>query len=210
MISRAVSFIKKLFNKKERQEEPIADFHTTIIRVDDNFISASSIMLDEKLIGNIYSLKEVIVAPTAEVSGNITSRICTIDGKVYGDILSTEYAQIKSTAVITGCVRAKSISIEPGSVINGSIRIEGEIDERDLIEKVENRLPSKTQKDTQVISYVLSEVPEPENELILRIGTPAARPSEINKRPSVPSLKPKVAKPADREESDKNSANGWY
>jgi hypothetical protein len=81
MIGRAVNFIKKFLDKKDRQKEIVADFHTTIIRVDDNFISSSSIILDERLIGNIYSLKEVTVAPTAEISGNITSRTCNINGK---------------------------------------------------------------------------------------------------------------------------------
>ena len=151
MIGKAVRFIKKYLDKKDRRQEVIADFHTTIIRVDDNFISSSSVLLDEVLIGNIYSLKEVIIAETAEISGNITSKTCTINGKVYGDIFSTEYAGIKSTAVITGNIRAQAIHIESGSVINGSIRIEGGMDDRDLIEKVENSLPVGSMKNRPLI-----------------------------------------------------------
>ena len=79
----------KFLNKKERLKEIVADFHTTIIRVDSNFISTSSIILDEKLIANIYSLKEVTLDSNAEISGNITSRRCQINGKVIGDIIST-------------------------------------------------------------------------------------------------------------------------
>ncbi len=147
MIDKAVNFIRKRLNKKHRPQEIIADFHTTIIRMDDNFISSSSIILDEILMGNIYSLKQAIVAETAEISGNVTSRTALISGKVYGDIISTEFADIKSTAVIIGHVRAGAISIEPGAIINGSICVEGNIDERDLLEKVENRLPSITLKE---------------------------------------------------------------
>jgi len=176
----AVNFIQKFLNKKHRRQEIIADFHTTIIRVDDNFISSSSIILDEVLMGNIYSLKEVIVAGTAEISGNVTSRTACISGKVYGDIISLEYAEIKSTAVISGHVRASALSIEAGAVINGSIRVEGNIDERDLLEKVENRLPSKNLKEPAFLTYILPE----EKPLSEAIPKPEIRPSEINKRPA--------------------------
>lgn len=54
MIGRVFSFLKRYFDKKDRQKEIIADFHTTIIRVDDNFISSSSVKLDERLMGNIF------------------------------------------------------------------------------------------------------------------------------------------------------------
>lgn len=206
MIGKAVRFIKKYLDKKDRRKEIIADFHTTIIRVDNNFISSSSVMLDEMLTGNIYSLKEVIVVETAEISGNITSRTCTISGKVYGDILSAEYTEIKSTAVITGNIITKSICIEPGSVINGSIRIEAGIDERDLIEKVENRLPARIMKEPPLISYSLSDRDDADKELIIKSG----RPSELNKRASAPSVKNKQAKPAGPEEDNKYPANSWY
>ncbi len=210
MIGRVFNSLKRYFDKKGRQKEIIADFHTTIIRVDDNFISSSSVMLDERLMGNIFSLKEVIVAQTAEISGNITSRVCTVNGKVSGDILSTEYADIKSSAIITGNIRAKSISIEPGSIINGSIRIEGEIDDHDLIEKVENRLPAKKQLEIEEIPFWLSEQNEPENELIFKTETQADRPSEIGLRDPLPGLKSKVPKTPDLEESKKSSASSWY
>lgn len=140
MISKAVDFIKNIFDKKGRQKEIVADFHTTIIKVDDNFISVSSIILDEKLFGNIFSLKGVNIAAPSEISGNIISRSCIISGKVTGDIRATDYAEIKSTANITGNILARAIMIEPGAIINGSIRIDGAIDERELIEKVESRL----------------------------------------------------------------------
>ena len=211
MIGRAVNFIKKFLDKKDRQKEIVADFHTTIIRVDDNFISSSSVILDERLIGNIYSLKEVTVAPTAEISGNITSRTCNINGKVIGDIISTESALIKSSAIICGNIRAKSINVEPGCTINGMIRIEGNIDERDLIEKVENRLPPKVQKEIIAMPYLISEPVELERESVAKQISQPDRPSEVNKRASVPVSKTKAVVPAAApEEAHKPNTNSWY
>ncbi|MDP2414718.1 polymer-forming cytoskeletal protein [Daejeonella sp.] len=211
MIGRAVNFIKKYLDKKNRQKEIVADFHTTIIRVDDNFISSSSIILDERLIGNIYSLKEVTVAPTAEISGNITSRTCNINGKVIGDIISTESALIKSSAIICGNIRAKSINVEPGCIINGMIRIEGNIDERDLIEKVGNRLPPKVQKEIITMPYLISEPLEVEKEPVAKPVSQPDRPSEINKRAPVPVTKTKaVVQATEPEEAHKPNTNSWY
>lgn len=207
MIGKAVNFIKNILNKKDSRQEIIADFHTTIIRVDDNFISSSSIILDDMLMGNIYSLKEVIVADSAEISGNITSASVSISGKVYGDIISLEFADIKGTAVISGNIRAKAIAIAPGAVINGSVRIEGEIDNRDLLAKVENRLPSNVIKEPAFITYILPD------ETPVKDSAPKGeiRPPETNKRTAPAAKKP--AKPTETEvapEVKSPAPNSWY
>jgi cytoskeletal protein CcmA (bactofilin family) len=175
-----VNFIKKFLNKKKRQKEIVTDFHTTIIRVDSNFISTSSIILDEKLIANIYSLKEVTLDSSAEISGDITSRRCEINGKVIGDITSTEFACIKSNAIISGNIRAKSLKVEIGSIINGFIRIEGDIDERDLIEKIENRLPPKTQNEIISIPYLIPKPVEAEQDIVFTTVNEAGKSSQSN------------------------------
>jgi cytoskeletal protein CcmA (bactofilin family) len=153
----AQNFIKNIFGKKDSKKDAVADFHTTIVKVDDNFISSSSIMLDEKLFGNIFSLKEVDIAVSSEISGNIISRTSIISGKVFGDIRATEYVEVKSTATISGNILARSIMIEPGAIVNGAIRIDGQIDERDLIEKVENRLKLNMQVGTAATPFLIEE-----------------------------------------------------
>jgi cytoskeletal protein CcmA (bactofilin family) len=205
MIGKGLNFIQKFLNKKEGRED-VADFHTTIIRVDDNFISSSSIFLDEVLVGNIYSLKEIIVAPTAEISGNVTSRTASITGKVYGDIISIEYVEVKKTAVISGNIRAKAISIESGAIINGSIRIEGDIDERDLLEKVGNRLPSNAHREPAFLTYAL-----PEEASVKESGNKAdIRPAELSKRNGVAAPKAKPVKTESEKDTNATVTSSWY
>lgn len=210
MIGKAVSFIKKYLNKKNRRKETVADFHTTIIRVDDNYISPSSVVLDERLIGNIYSLKEVIVEPTAEISGNITSRLCSIDGKVFGDIISTEYAHIQSSAIIYGNINAKAITIEPGCIINGAIRIEGNIDERDLIEKVENRLPQKLVMQSEEVPYLIADPQDIEKIPDVTSKKQEKAPVEIDKKEPSSDLKKKLPVNIEIKESSKTTTDSWY
>lgn len=154
------NYIGRLIGKKEKNKEVYANFETTIIKVDDNFISSSSILLDKKILGNVFSLKEIKIASDAEINGNIISRRSQICGKVSGDIRATEYVEIKNTAFIVGDILAKSIMVEPGAIINGYIHIGGEIDEKDLIEKVESRLRLNVQE-VQHQSHLLIEEVEP-------------------------------------------------
>lgn len=210
MIRKAISFIKKFLNKKDRRKEIVADFHTTIIRVDDNYISPNSVVLDERLIGNIYSLNEVIVAPTAEVSGNITSRLCSIDGKVFGDIVSTEYAHIQSSAIVYGNIKAKAIKIEAGCVINGAIRIEGNIDERDLIEKVENRLPQKFVSKDASEPYLITDSRKVEKAPEVKAKKETKEPKRIDKKKSEADLKKDVPANVEIKESSKTTTDSWY
>jgi len=165
MIGRAVSFIKNYLYKKDRQKEIVTDFHTTIIRVDDNFISSSSVILDERLIGNIYSLKEVNIAQTAEISGNITSKTCNINGKVIGDIISTESSHVKSSAIICGNIRAKSIVIEHGSNVNGLISTDVNLDENELIDKVEKKLHLKSSQEINNSTNRILKLDQAENQV---------------------------------------------
>ena len=210
MIAGAVNLIKGFFSKRNGQKEIVADFHTTIIRVDNNFISSSSIKLDETLIGNIYSLKEVIVDPVAQISGNITSHFCNVSGKVIGDIKAIDYVELKSTAVIEGDICAKSISIQPGAVINGFIRIEGHIDDRDLIEKIENRLPPLIQKESFELPYILEEEVSSDDEESVAPVIKQLRSSETLKHNPGHSLNPGVIEPADMGEGHHESGNSWY
>jgi len=211
MIKKTVDFIKTNFNKKANSKETVADFYTTIIKVDDNFISASSIMLDQKLYGNIFSLKEVNIAAPSEIAGNIISRSCIISGIVTGDIRASEYAEIKSTANIAGDILARSIMIEPGAIINGSIRIDGAIDERELIEKVESRLQFQKKAEAFTKPYLITEdandQEEGVNELILKDIPQVDRPFEVKKRTNISSARGKLGNPSDLDDKSKPSTN---
>jgi cytoskeletal protein CcmA (bactofilin family) len=214
MIKMALDFIKNIFNKKRRHKEIVADFQTSIIKVDNNFISASSLMLKEKLFSNIFSLREVNVAASSEISGNIICRSCVISGMVSGDIRSYDYAEIKSTANIAGNILARSIKIELGAIINGSIQIDNEIDERELIELVESRLQFRKQVDISTVPFLIVEQPKlevvPELELPSESLPLTDSSSELNRKTVTPSVKTNSSKQSDVDEATKNSTNSWY
>ena len=190
MIDKTANILKKYFDKG-RPNDSIAKLHNSIARIDNSFISSSSILLDEVLTGDIYSLKEVIVGENAVISGNITSRTCTVKGKVFGNIISTEYAVIQFKAEIDGDIRAESIQIEPGAVINGHIQIEDSIDEYDLVEMVKKGLPVPT-KEQLKMSY----------------KSPDQQPS-VDADPSKVKTQNRIHK-ANTQKEEENSSSIWY
>lgn len=191
MIDKTANILKKYFDKG-RPNDSIAKLHNSIARIDNSFISSSSIMLDEVLTGDIYSLKEVIVGENAVISGNITSRTCTVKGKVFGSIISTEYAVIQFKAEIVGDIRAESIQIEPGALINGHIHIEDSIDEYDLVEMVKKGLPVPT-KEQLKMSYK-----SPEQQSVENIKADKANPQN------------RIQKTNITKEEKENTSSSWY
>ncbi|HCN84964.1 MAG TPA: hypothetical protein DIT07_15305 [Sphingobacteriaceae bacterium] len=109
-----------------------------------NLVSVDSILLNEHVKVNIYSLKEVNIDKEGVVTGNIHSKSCVVNGKVNGNILSSEYIEVKNTAVIEGNIKSGSIQIEAGSMINGFISIEKKIKLPTIISEVTDSDDVKT------------------------------------------------------------------
>src|SRR5690606_30640445 len=112
----------------------------------------------------------------------------------------------KSTAVIQGKIHARSISIEAGAIINGSICIEEKIDDRDLVEKVKNRLPSRppVSLEPAKITYMLFEDHEAE-------AKKAENAASQIKKPAPAVSKDDQGKPDDPGQgAAASSSNNWY
>lgn len=126
-----VSNLIKKFKKPIPQDSVV-----TIKPSSKNLVSPDSILLNEHVKVNIYSLKEVIIDKEGVVTGNIHSKSCVVNGKVHGNILSSDYIEVKNTAIIEGNIKSGSIQIEAGSMINGFISIEKKIKLPSIVSEV--------------------------------------------------------------------------
>ena len=119
-------FVSNLINKFKKttpQDDPII-----MIKPDNkNLVSSDSILLNEPENINVYSLKEVKVDKDGDITGDIHSKSCVVNGRVNGNILSVDSIEVKNTAIIEGNIKSGSIQIEAGSIINGFISIEKKI-----------------------------------------------------------------------------------
>jgi cytoskeletal protein CcmA (bactofilin family) len=127
-------FVSNLIKKFKK---PIPQDSTITIKPNSkNLVSPDCILLNEHVKVNIYSLKEVNIDKEGVVTGNIHSKSCIVNGKVHGNILSSDYIEVKNTAVIEGNIKSGSIQIEAGSMINGFISIEKKIKLPTIISEV--------------------------------------------------------------------------
>ena len=63
--------------------------------------------------------------PGAHWQGDGVARNAVIAGRVTGDLVVTEKLEIGKTAVVRGNVRAKSLAIAHGAVVDGELSITG-------------------------------------------------------------------------------------
>ena len=73
----------------------------------------------ERLLGSIVSEGSVKISRNTVVIGNLTAASAVIAGAVKGDIDVTGAVMIDCTAVVKGNIKAKSVQVNDGAVIEG-------------------------------------------------------------------------------------------
>lgn len=186
-------FVSNLI-KKFKKTSPQKDSTTSIKSNSRNLVSEESILLNEQVKINIYSLKEVNIDKEGVITGNIHSKSCIVNGKVNGNILSSEYIEVKNTAVIEGNIKSGSIQIEAGSMINGFISIEKKIKLPTILPQVEPAA-IKIHNDTDELEkmHPSAKLIVPNNEAPeIKTKPIVTRPSESETQTEVPKIKTEV------------------
>ena len=88
---------------------------------------SGGVRLDGKIYGNfkvsnIDNSGMIVMGSESLVKGNILSNHIIIDGKVIGNIKSSEYIEINSNAEIHGDIEYNNIEIHAGAKVIGSLK----------------------------------------------------------------------------------------
>jgi cytoskeletal protein CcmA (bactofilin family) len=75
------------------------------------------------VIGNGKITGTVTISDTGHWQGDIVTHVAIVAGEVIGNIVVAEKLEIRKTARIRGNVRAKSIAIATGAVIDGEMSV---------------------------------------------------------------------------------------
>jgi cytoskeletal protein CcmA (bactofilin family) len=78
-----------------------------------------SVRIDGKLEGELHCSGDAIIGKSAQIKGNIVVTSATIEGAVNGNITAKDRIEMKSTARVTGDIRAKRLSVEDGVTFIG-------------------------------------------------------------------------------------------
>lgn len=81
--------------------------------------STGSVRIDGKLDGELNCTGDAIIGKSAVIKGNLAVNTATIEGTINGNVTAKDRIEMKSTARVTGDIRAKRLSVEDGVTFIG-------------------------------------------------------------------------------------------
>jgi len=94
------------------------------VRINGDIHSEEDLYVDGNIQGKVEALKnKVVVGPNGLVQGAIQAREVVLHGRLTGNVLASERAEIKKEARLEGDVNSARIMIEDGAYIKGKIEI---------------------------------------------------------------------------------------
>ncbi len=85
-----------------------------------DIVAERDFRIDGEVQGDVLCNGKVVVGQTGLLTGKITCINAEIGGHVTGDIAVTESLTLRSTAIIKGDVKTKTLVVEPSAVFNGT------------------------------------------------------------------------------------------
>ena len=81
--------------------------------------STGSVRIDGKLDGELNCTGDAVVGKSATIKGNLAVNSATIEGTIQGNVTAKDRIEMKSSARVTGDIRAKRLSVEDGVTFIG-------------------------------------------------------------------------------------------
>ncbi|MGC8867406.1 MAG: bactofilin family protein [Elusimicrobiales bacterium] len=91
-----------------------------------NISTRGSLKVEGIVEGNINSSKDVFIAKTARVNGDIICERCSIYGSINGNITANDIVEIMSIGSVCGDVKTSRIMVEEGGFVSGKIEMKRE------------------------------------------------------------------------------------
>jgi cytoskeletal protein CcmA (bactofilin family) len=86
-----------------------------------DLISDQDVMLEGQIEGKVQGQRSVTVGAGGEVEGDVTAKTIVVGGKVRGQIVAAERAELTASAVVHGSVQAPKIIIAEGAHLQGNV-----------------------------------------------------------------------------------------
>ena len=89
------------------------------IEITGTIKGSGSVRIDGKLEGELHCGGDAVIGKSAQIKGNIVVSSVSIEGSVQGNVTAKDRIEMKSTARVTGDIRAKRLSVEDGVTFIG-------------------------------------------------------------------------------------------
>lgn len=94
---------------------------TTIV---GDLISEGVVKIEGQVEGTIRAAMQLLIAPGAQIRGDIFAREIIAGGEVHGGVHAEERVEIQAGAMINGDIRTHRIHVADGGRVNGQITME--------------------------------------------------------------------------------------
>lgn len=111
-----------MFNKDDKTK--LREVETVIgpsVKVVGDFNGQGDIVIDGIFEGKLKTSSGVYIGDKAIIKADISAKEGSISGEVVGNISLSGYLEVGATAKIIGDIKASSISVAKGAIINGLI-----------------------------------------------------------------------------------------
>ena len=81
--------------------------------------STGSVRVDGKLDGELNCTGDAVIGKSATIKGNLAVNSATIEGTIHGNVTAKDRIEMKSSARVTGDIKAKRLSVEDGVTFIG-------------------------------------------------------------------------------------------
>src|SRR5688500_16826701 len=85
--------------------------------------SAGVVKVEGRVEGSARTARQVLIGRQGEEEGGIETRQAVIGGRVEGTITATERVDVQATASVNGDIHTKSIVVQEGGKINGTVKM---------------------------------------------------------------------------------------
>jgi cytoskeletal protein CcmA (bactofilin family) len=114
--------------RSKEKEQPCASIDTLIganAEVKGTLVFSGGLRIDGKVKGNIMASAQdnstVVLSERAEVNGNVQVPHITLQGRIKGNVHSSERIELQRRAQITGDVHYKEMQIAVGATVEGNL-----------------------------------------------------------------------------------------
>jgi cytoskeletal protein CcmA (bactofilin family) len=89
------------------------------VEITGSIKSSGSVRIDGKLDGEVHCAADVVIGKGATIKGNLNVNSVSIEGTMNGNVTAKDRIQMKSSARLTGDIKAKRLTVEDGVTFIG-------------------------------------------------------------------------------------------
>lgn len=92
-------------------------------RIEGQFAAAEDTRIDGEIKGEVKCDRKLVTGESSHIEGKIWAAEAVFMGTITGDIVISGSVQLTSSAVVTGNLSAKTLSVDEGAQLNGTFKI---------------------------------------------------------------------------------------